>query len=268
MKNIVVCTDFAAGGNNAACYAAMLAEQLKASLTVLHFTMEDPSLFSFLPDNLQPDHSVLEEQMSALVLRMRNITQNRVAINTGIINNRFSKGLLPACRNAQADLVVLGAHQNSSVRGLFGNKSIYAGKHLKEPLLLVPGHCRFEKINKIGLASDLSNGRGEGIHLLKRIAKAVHATIHVLYAEVGGHTSDQQYREARELVNVFGSDHNYHTISSKNVDDDVMDYLQKEQVQLLAVLSRKHGLLQRLFHFSHTSYFIRFSQIPVLVLQA
>lgn len=268
MNSIIVCTDFSVGGNNAASYAAMLAEQVKATLTVVHFTMEEPTAFSFLSGNLLPDSTVLKEQMAALLLRLHNITQSNITIHSEIIHNRFSRGMLPACKNAKAELVVLGARRNSPVAGLFGGKAIYASKHMNEPLLIVPEHCHYKKVDKIGLASDLKNTRKEGVSLFKKIAAAFNASIHVLYAEVGGHTSEQQYDEARQLVNVFGTDHYYHTISSKNVDDDVMDYLHKQQVQILAVLSRKHGLLQRLLHFSHTSYFIRFSNIPVLVLQA
>jgi nucleotide-binding universal stress UspA family protein len=266
MKRILVCTDFLPPGNNAAEYAAMLAVKLDAGLFILNCTKKE-KLLSYSEAAEDKFHNA-ETAMLQLTLHLSELTGHRLNVKTEVKDKLFFTGLNMIIKSWKPDLVVLGSWRNSLHAGILGSKAVYAGRNLKLPFIVVPGQYRYENIQAIGLASDLRKSSVEAVFSFKKIVDELGASVHVLYAETADQPGEKQYQEARALVNLLGTEHHYHAISSKNVDDDVMDFLQKKRVQLLAVISRRHTIFQRLFHPSHSIHFIRYSTIPVLVFRA
>ena len=268
MKKLLVCTDFSKAGNNAAGYAALFAQQVKAELMVVNFWNRNQFGFSAFNDNHPSDFSQASINMSGLVVDLRKLTNNQVLINGSVHKSSFYNGLSATCKSYRPQLVLLGSQANNVHLGIFGSKSIYAGKNMKIPLVVVPVCYSYERIDRIGMASDLGKTITDAVGCLKTLARELNAVIHVLYAAPAGITDEKQFHEARQLVNLVGTENCYHSIASTNVDDDIMDYLAKQKVQLLAVIPRKHSFLTSLFYPSHTKHFIRYSTIPVLVLRS
>lgn len=267
MKRILALTDFSGPGNNAVHYAARFAKATNAALLVFHFAGRPGSFFSFFRDVSAGSIAAQQGAMESLVKELRDCEENTSDIKTTILKKDFTGGLNRICKIYDPDIVVIGSWGNSPQLGIFGGKAIYAGKNIKVPLIVVPAEYKFVKIDRVGMASDLKKNLPGAVSAFRKIADALQAAIHVLYAASNHLTNEKQFSQARELVNVLGAEHSYHTISSENVDDDVIDYLEKQGVQLLAVIPHKYGFWQSLFHTSHTNHFIRYSSIPVLVIQ-
>ena len=58
----------------------------------------------------------------------------------------------------------------------------------------------------------------------------------------------------------------YHFITNKNTDEGILNFAEKNKIDLLIVLLRRHGLLKRLLLKSHTRQLVLHSHVPVMAL--
>jgi hypothetical protein len=58
----------------------------------------------------------------------------------------------------------------------------------------------------------------------------------------------------------------YHFIENKDIDEGIMTFAQKNNIDLLIVLPKRYSFLERLMHISHTKQFVLHSHIPVMAL--
>ena len=59
---------------------------------------------------------------------------------------------------------------------------------------------------------------------------------------------------------------NYHFITNKDIDEGIIDFAEKNHIDLLIVLPKRHGLLDKLVHRSHTKQLVLHSHVPVMAL--
>ena len=58
----------------------------------------------------------------------------------------------------------------------------------------------------------------------------------------------------------------YHFITSGNTDEGILNFAEKNKIDLLIVLPKRHSLLEKLVHKSHTKQFVLHSHVPVMAL--
>ncbi|MBK9486552.1 MAG: universal stress protein [Chitinophagaceae bacterium] len=56
----------------------------------------------------------------------------------------------------------------------------------------------------------------------------------------------------------------FHFIDNENTDEGIMDFAEKNQIDLLIVLPHHHNLLTGIFHKSHTKQLVLHSHVPVI----
>ena len=59
---------------------------------------------------------------------------------------------------------------------------------------------------------------------------------------------------------------NYHFITDKDTDEGIIDFAEKNHIDLLIVLPKRHGLLDKLIYKSHTKQLVMHSHVPVMAL--
>lgn len=269
MKQIIVATDFSDCGNNAARYALQLAKALKANLVLANFASLQASYLS-MPVTI--DIGTVLDRAHEYLVNLQNVLnkeESEIKITVQVREAGFFSGLKAICKDMQPYLVVLGSQGYSDDPFKLGSNAVYAMKNLAWPLITVPAKFSFEPIQKIGMACDLNTTSVPAVQALQLFANEMGAEVCVLNAGEPGHYNSEAVFEAARISSLFNSvKTSYHFIESKNVDDDIIDYFQKEKVQLVAVMPRKYSFLKNLVHVSHTRHYIIYCGIPVLVLRS
>jgi len=270
MKILIVATDFSEAASNAVNYAADLALAIDADLLLLNvynLAIDYGGVTAGLDvENIQKD---TEDALDKLKDFLRKRTGNGVCISTRAIPGRFFDVLTNTCENINPYAVIMGSQGTTSLDHLlFGSRTVYAAKHLRWPLITVPKGSKFSAVKKIGLACDFSEVvKSIPISEIKSMVKDFNASLHIL------NTGKQ---EAFDPEIVFQSGLleemllpmkvDYHFITNKDTDAGIIDFVEKNNIDLLITLPKRHSLLDKIAHASHIKQFILHSHVPVMVL--
>ena len=271
MKTILVATDFSSAALNAANYAADMALAINTDMLLLH-VYQIPANYSEIPvpiteedvlQNAEKNINELKEQLTKRTGGKLNIVTE---VRTGIF---FSRELKTVCEDIEPYLVVMGSQGTTATERLFfGGHSVYTMKHLMWPLITVPPDATFSSIKKIGLACDFDKVVDTTpIHEIKMLVTDFNAELHVLNTGKKEVPDPEIVFESGLLEEMLAPLlPNYHFITNENTDEGIINFAEKNNIDLLVVLPKRHGLLDKLIHRSHTKQLVLHSHIPVLAL--
>jgi len=270
MKTLLVATDFSAAALNAAYYASDMALAINADIVLLN-TYDIPVSYMELPvaanfDSLQKD---AETELEKLKTDLVNRTGNKINITTTAMQAVFFEGLKAVCEKVHPYAVIMGSQGTTAADHLlFGSHTTTAMKNLNWPLITVPKEGRFSAVKKIGLACDFRKVINTvPASEIKLLLQDFDAHLHVL--NIGKEeTFDPEIVFQSGLLEemLLPVKVSYHFINNKDTDAGIIDFVEKNNIDLLIALPRRHSLLDQLIHKSHTRQFIMHSHVPVMVL--
>lgn len=272
MKTIIVPTDFSAVSANAASYAAALAERVHTTITLFH-AFPIPLTFSEVPvppqvvDTLQKD---AEELMEKAKQHLQLATQGAININTVIRPGMFLSGLRELCDETEPYAVVMSSHGTAGLEQvLLGSETSATVKHLPWPLIVVPRGAKFRSPKKVALACDF-----EKVHssipagLVRDLVHNFNANLYVLHV----HDRERPYKEGviegtSDLYEMLADLHPfYEFIEGKDVTEAILDFVEKNDIDLLIGFPKKRNFLVDLFHKSKSKAIARETPVPFLSL--
>jgi nucleotide-binding universal stress UspA family protein len=270
MKTILVATDFSPAAFNAAKYAADMANVIQADIFLLH-VFQLPISYSEVPLTVTEGDMMREAEIAMDDLKEKLIakTGNKIIIEAEVKMGTFYRELQATCEKLHPYTVVMGSQGTTATdRLLFGAHTVYAMKHLMWPLITVPNGASYSAIKNIGLACDFNKVVDTTpVEEIKTLVNDFHAELHVL------NTGKQEafdpnivfqsgmLQEILEKVKPV-----YHFITNKNTDEGIIDFAEKNSIDLLIVLPKRHGLFESLVHKSHTKQLVLHSHVPVMAL--
>lgn len=268
MKTIVVPVDFSPASVNAAKYATDMALAINADIHLLH-VYQLPVVYLEVPvavteEDLSKDAETRMMKLKAdLVLKSGSNIPIGYEIKMGV----FFSELRTVCDRIKPYTVVMGSQGSTAAeRFFFGGHAVYTMKHLTWPVITVPPGATFSSIKNIGLAFDFSKMIEEmPIEEIKSLLKDFNASLHVLNtAKQNEFDADIVFESSmlEEIMKPFKPI--YHFITSDDVDEGIMDFADKNDIDLLMVLPKRHGLVERLIHKSHSKQMVLHSHIPVM----
>jgi nucleotide-binding universal stress UspA family protein len=270
MKTILVATDFSSAAVNAAEYAAKLAIEIEAQILLLH-VYPVPVIYGEVPVSVNADEvkDNAEFDINEQKVHLAEITNGKVIINTEVRMGAFYQELERFCGRIDPYVVVMGNHSSSTTeRILFGNHAVYATKHLAWPLITVPSGVGYSAIKKIGLACDFNKVVDTmPIDEVKLLVHDFNAALHVLNTGKKKDFDPEIVFESGLLQEMLLSINPvYHFITSENTDEGILEFTEKNKIDLLIVLPKRHGLMDQLLHKSHTKELVLHSHVPVMSL--
>jgi nucleotide-binding universal stress UspA family protein len=192
-----------------------------------------------------------------------------LAVETEVIMGVFFDELKNACDRINPYAVVMGAKgATSAERFLFGSNSVYAAKHLPWPVITIPLGVKFTAIKNIGLACDFDHViETIPVDEIKLLIKDFNAELHVLNAGKQTEFDPEVVFQSGMLQEMLeGSKAQYHFIAAEDKDQGIVDFAANNNIDLLLVLPKRHGLLDKLIHKSHTKQLVLHSHVPVMML--
>lgn len=273
MKTILFPTDFSENSLQAYPYALDVAYLFQARL-ILFNSYSLP--YSSSSVSLSIEDKLKEDAFNSLnELKREALTQKKYAHLEILIEVRkgyFVELITKVANYFSSDYIVMGTKGASGLKEIFIGSNTLEVIHLANcPVLAVPEEAGNDKVDQIAMAIDLMPIKNtEKLSSLFEMAKICRSSIefvHILKAQ------DEQNMEdkAKEAVNLMNlADEipvSFHFISNNDIIEGLSEYISERSPGMVAMLSRKHSLFERIFSKSITNKLSFRTQIPLLVIQ-
>lgn len=274
MKTILLPTDYSETAKNAAKYAFDLAVQIGVSKIILYNAYQapltiDPSLPVMQLLNMEEIQKISEDGMKnfkdqfsshASSSSIEIVTLNEFAVLHSNIDD--------ICIRTNSDLIVMGITGGGGLENvLIGSNTISVVNHTNIPVLIVPAECRYKPIKEIVLVCDYKK-INETIPqtALKRILNETQAKLFVLNID---HNNKDYKPETlnetfalHEILKDFNPEFQY--VDSKEFADATNSFVEKNNVDMIITIPKKHGFFESIFRKSHTKELAYHTHVPLL----
>ena len=141
------------------------------------------------------------------------------------------------------------------------------------PLLLVPENYHYKSLKRIAFATDWNESDIEVIHTLASLAKYYNAAILIIHVTNSEETEWLKSGDASIFLNQITCKVNYPNIYYRQIKNDNVDkglnwIMENGEIDMLAMVHRRHLLVERLLKGSHTKTVAKLNQVPLLVFPA
>ncbi|MGZ5221626.1 MAG: universal stress protein [Chitinophagaceae bacterium] len=273
MKTIIVPTDFSPAALNATNYAADMALAIKASLHIFHvyqlpLSVSDTPIVLLSVEEMK---ETAESKLDQLKKDLEHITSGALEIKTEARLGNLADELENCCKAIQPFTIVMGTRGHSAVeRALFGSNTLKVIKHLSWPIICVPiGKEYGTGIKKIGLACDFRELKETTpVPVIRTLVEEFHAELHVLNVDHDNqHLKPETPTQLGFLHAAFKElNPQYHYIESRDIEDGLNEFTEKNNLDIVITIPKKHKLLDGLFKKSSTKQLVFESHVPVMCL--
>jgi nucleotide-binding universal stress UspA family protein len=177
------------------------------------------------------------------------------------------------CKTAadkNADLILMGTEGANEIEGFFiGTVSEKVSRKAPCPVLVVPDDLKSYEIDTVCLALDTDNVENTIIlDLLVQLLKAFNAKLRIIHISENG---DAAFKKEEVLAHYKKSldkvEHSFHVFYDENPNEGISEFLEKYPIELMALLYREHGVLERLFQSGTRKKMVFKTDIPLLILK-
>ena len=271
MKTIIIPTDFSPIATNALHYGIDMAKAVNASLLLLH-VYQVPVSYSDVPimlvsvDELKKS---AEAKLATLKAEVEHITSGVVKVYTEARLGNVSDELETLCNKIKPLAVVMGSKGSTGLeRVLFGSNTLSAIKHLTWPVISIPpGKIFGNGIKKVGFACDFRDiVNTTPASAIKEFVKAFNAELHVLNVDYHDQHFKPETPEQSALLHTLLEEVKpvYHFIEHKDIEDGVNEFAEKNNLDLIIAIPKRHKLLDGIFKSSSTKQLLFQSHVPVM----
>ncbi|OQP63839.1 hypothetical protein A3860_23155 [Niastella vici] len=271
MKTILVATDFSDAAHSASLYAVELAKAFNARIILFNAFQQVPVPVSEIPVLTMEEMAVrverqLEEEKK--LLGEGNDVPIELFFKPGVANR-----IIPiAIKEKKADIIITGMKKdNTTLRHIFGSTVSQLVKNLVVPMIVVPEDTTYTSISTIALANESDVAPDSDVRLLdtlRLLGERFHSKLYLV------RVAENRFQEAYEMLNrpfkisrmVRTLDPIYECIVGKDVPGALKDFISGYKINLLALLTHKQGLWERLFMKSTTRTMIFETPVPLLIL--
>lgn len=271
MKTIIVPTDFSPAAVNAMNYGIDIARAINASLVLFH-VYQVPVNYSDVPVvmvSLEELKQAAEKKLDKVKAEIEHITSGTLKVYTEVRMGNVAYELEEICAKLNPFAVVMGTRGHTGLeRILFGSTTLSAIRHLTWPVIGVPPGKEFgQGIRNVGFACDFKDVvKTTPVTLIKNFVKEFGAALHVLNADYQTREFSPGTTEESLLLHTMleGANPVYHFITHQDIEDGINEFAEKNNLDIIIAIPKKHRLLDNLFKPSTTKQLVFQSHIPVM----
>ncbi|MCC6287795.1 MAG: universal stress protein [Chitinophagaceae bacterium] len=279
MKKILVPTDFSACANNALNFAVQMAKLLSWNITLIHTVESDTGIYmDYMGVQREREEQMLEEAKQQLQLVKSAILETeKISIEAQISTGAVNENILSSVAKIKADLIVMGTMGSSGsvAEKLWGTKTAAIAGNSTIPVIAVPYSYSWSEPREILFATNRFEKNPALLTPLFEIARLFKSRIHavVFTDELNAGGSDfvdnsrglddykyflAQILPAQTLVTAH--------ISGSRFEEALQQYIEKNNIGMVAMISQQRGFLSRLVHPSATRSMAYHATIPLLIM--
>ena len=273
MKLIVVPTDFSPLADNALKYGMDLATAMGSSLMIVH-VYQIPISYSEVPlitVSIEEIRKASEDRLAELKHNIETITAGKLVVYTesrlGDVGDEINK----LTKTLQPFVIVMGSRGVTGAGKFFlGSNSLSLISRTNTPVIVVPPGGRFSPYKKIGLTTDFKGVVDKTpVAPIRALVSFFNAELHVLHVDYKQRNFNPGVPEQTLNLDMLltGMNPTYDFIESKDVNEGINDFAEKNNIDLIVTLPQKHSFLESLFEKSLTRELLHHTHIPVMCIR-
>lgn len=285
IKQIFVPVDFSDNAYQALDYAAKMAADIGAEVTVAHIfeVKVTPDGINMPPiEYIQELTEAKEREIKAYMQRFLEKIghpeykekSGHVTFHTLVKEGFLVSELVEIARPEDYDLIIMGTKgANGIARLLWGSVTAEVMEKAKIPVLAIPQNAAYGQngINKIVYATDLSLDEAPNIQNLQGFSDQFDAHLTCLHIS----TSTERVTEGAQRMLLLEEKFYFTPISKldfkllrgERVEKTLEDYLAKEQPEVIAMKPHQRNFVENLLHASMTRKMVLHTKVPLLTLK-
>lgn len=271
MQKILAAVDFSEASFNAVSYAAYLANAFNSKLIVVHaYTGTDAiddvpltEVFDSASDLKTANLNYLQAQMNGLV---RKYT---VKIDGIVKSGKTVPVIKKIAKDEKASLIVMGMKGKGQSSGIFGSTTTDMIGKTAIPIIAVPETASYQPLQNIVVAIDFEDKKPVSrFKVLNELIKKYDPFLQILNVQKKNSNLSPEMISGKMRSGLIWDkyNHSFNIIESEDVEKGINEFLKKNPADLLAMMPRKHNLLERVFSKSHTRSMTRQTKIPLLIM--
>ena len=266
MKTIIAGTDFTPASINACRYGALLAQSLNCKLVIFNLYQipvyhSNAGLIGITFPTLQ------KESKHGVEIIIADLAKDfpGLKINALSSSNAMKSELEHYTKKHQVMAVVMGLEVKDKIsKFIYGSQGVNMGEKLDVPVIIVPGQYVEHQFKSMLLALDNKTRlKTETLQVISDFADVRQLYFKVLHIR----TPEEIISPSRINSLKIGSNFmEIETLKSATIENGVKKYCTKNNVDMVAIISRKHSVFYKLFNETLTKRLAFVSNVPVLVL--
>lgn len=272
---LLVPTDFSKNAQRAIDYVVKIADKAHSEIVLLHAYQ--------IIDTESPTRKLLfEEYNYSIAGKLRdelNTQRNRIArinpsikISADLSDNPTRKAISEA--STDADYIVMGTQGASGLKRVFmGSVTASIIGSATVPVLAIPRSYKWKQPKSILLATNRFEKTNEVLDPIFKLAEIFNTTLHVVVfsdTDTAGEAEMQQHKamlekyrkeleKKRKGIKITSAH-----LAGSEFDDTLQEYIDKHKIDILAMITRKRNLLERIFNPSVTRNIAYKTRVPLL----
>jgi nucleotide-binding universal stress UspA family protein len=259
-------TDFSYNANAALMFAAEVCKHNGGELILanaVHVPMVDSGAVPVVEEMMDDLRENAEKQLKGLTELLS--TEHQIKAETRLEFGFAADVIIDIARQLKVDMIIMGTKGASNVVDrVFGSITSEVMKRSEVPVMIIPQHALFKGFSKVAVSTEL---KSDDIALAKQVAefcKASNPELTLVHIE-----SEKDEEEAlvtfKQRLSEQMPGANFQRFQSDSIAEGLDDYVDLENMHLLAIKRQKRNFLESLFHKSVTKELAYHSKIPVMV---
>lgn len=285
ITKILVPIDFSSYSLNAAFYAAHVAKQKDAEITLIHVYFNPVTnpfsydhFYSF-PVNVAETLTEIVENANKLMLEFKDklniyLTDHElsdITLKTELIGGIAEEAILDIIEADGYDLMIVGIRGKEASENWFGTFMTEIINKSRIPVMAIPGQASYKKLmyKRLMYATNFDKSDGEAIRRLIEIASPLETHISVVHIDEASDNPfvnyDLSHFKEKYVGNVVKVMMDFDLIVNKNKARGIENYIIDKEIDILSVTSHKRNIITSLFKPSLTKELLFKLGIPMLI---
>ncbi len=275
MKTILVPVDFSPASLNAVRYAAPLAAVFGSKLILLHIFPSRLVEIGISPemqaDILEQEETKARVSFSKIEAQIPPEIRAQIEIDYQTIIGPAQEEILFASDALTPDLVVMGMRGGNHVaKKILGSTAAAVVQHSNFPVMIVPRHAHYRPIRHIAFATNFEDEDLVAIDQLLKFAARFGAKVHCVHIRQNGKAQDIFKQEIMHKAfehDVIMHNIDFDTLNYTEVVEGLNQYVRKNGIDMLVMLTHQRGLYNQLFYQRYTRRMVVQSEVPLWAFQ-
>jgi nucleotide-binding universal stress UspA family protein len=271
LRNILVPTDFSDQAQPSLNYALLLAKSTGATVHVLNSYYVP---INSIETDYVVDQAIWIEQSRQRAVEEMKLLEERSLKTSGIHYECLvhpgpaMNDINDTIKDNKIDLVLMSTYTTNEIDNFLGNLYTQAIRHAKAPVLLIPEQAGTILPRSVVFATDLRPLENqEPLHKLRAILADLGVSLKLLHVHSPGESISSKKEEALEHLKNQLAQFRPEVIwqEADDAEEGILNFADREKPDWLMAVSHHYGLLEGLFHSSHTKKLARHTNVPLLV---
>jgi nucleotide-binding universal stress UspA family protein len=264
MKTILIPTDFSDTARNAERFAAQFVNQLPETKLVL-LNAYDRQGYGSDGTPLSLD-ATAERQIAESALynhRLEMLAVNPAAtVEILAIEGGLQQAMGQAIEQSGATMVIMGMnHSNVLDQMLVGSSTVNLVRKANLPVMIIPEDVAYKTLKNVVFASDLHDtAHSTPAAFLNGLVRSFNGRLDVVH--VGQSNNTDALNDMARLLQ--GSAPVFHFLQDEGFTHTVNQFIERENADVLVLVTRRHDFFERIFKTSHTKVMAYHAKVPVI----